>query len=172
MAGERAAQLNAIAQRAGFPTYYAYRNAKAKSQGYSGAGEQRRARAAGKPSPLDPGKAAQGRAVKPRRQVYKTTGGNVVKTTSGGRGYGVLESQLRKARPGQHVKMLVDVKTPQGTRRVDLFKRGGYTVDGVRRLIRQHGGLSGAVAAAIAELYEGESWAEEPDIEAVQMVIS
>jgi len=168
--GDRARELNEIAKRQGFGSYYEKRKAEARARGYSGLREQREARAAGRKLASDPGKAAQGRTrASSRRQVYETQAGTIVKTTSGGKGHRVIESQIRHAAPGDHVKFLVDVRQDDGSlRRVELFSHYGWDADSVADAIDEAGGLDDFVSDAIAGQYGGGLGA----VVAIQAVIS
>lgn len=162
-----------IAQRAGFPTYYAYRKARAREQGYSGVWEQRRRRAAGDRLPSDPGRANQGRVKAGRRQVFDTAAGTVVKTTTGGKGYGVLEAQIRNADVDALVTMTVDVRTGSGdVVRVSVYGHGGIRAHVLAGLIEDAGGIGEFLAGGASGKSGAVTTFEVGDIVAIQVVIA
>lgn len=78
----------------------------------------------------------------------------------------VLRSQVRRhADAGERARILVTVQTPDGPREVRLYQHGGRAGDLLADNVADFDGdVLAFIAAAISQLYEGESWAEEPEI--------
>lgn len=69
----------------------------------------------------------------------------------------------------------VVVRAPGGPRSVNLFGKGGWSAAKLAGAIADAGGLGAFIVAMIAELYQGEPWAEnltEADLEHVSVTIS
>lgn len=137
---------------------YQARKARAQRMGYSGYGEQRRARraadkgATAKAPPLRGGDRPGGTR-RPRKQVeQRRDGATLVSTTAGGKGWHVIEGRAAKLDPDTPVRVLVDVRTRSGPRTVE-----GMTTAG--RLAQNPKGAGVDVAAAAYSL-GGGSWSE------------
>lgn len=126
---------------------YRARVERAKAKGYSSYKEQRRARAEGQPKPGD---------TAGRRQVIPTAdGGSKVRPTKGGRGEGVMNSQLGKA-AGKGQRVHLNATLPDG-RKVQVFGKGGWSAAKFRAAVAKYGSVQAAVAHFLADLYGGDA---------------
>lgn len=149
----RQERRNELARAEGFANYHAKRTAQAQQLGYRSYGQQRAARAKGQPRPADT------RAQSPR--VVKTPAAVTAQTTKHGRGLGTIAAQLRRAGDRQ-VFVTATVKTSNGPRTLNLFGHGGWSAAKLSAAIADHGGdVGAAICSIIAEIYEGQDWAED-----------
>ena len=140
-------------------TVYRQRDREARKLGYDGYQQRREARRTGQGiTPVD-----RARSVKPgNRQIQKVGDITIVSTTKNGRGFGVIERQIRNAPEGAQVSINARVKLGDGTEKdITLLGRGGWSAaqladaldgyDDIADFIADYGddlyGFAGGVAA-------------------------
>lgn len=132
------ARRNELARKRGFRSTKglsaagARRNASAAEKGYKSASEMTRLRSTGRALPTD----VVGQQISGRRQVDRVGGRTIVETTSGGRGWGVIASQLRKAGDALVTARIVWADAKGGEHETPLWGHG----QGARAILRGSGG--------------------------------
>lgn len=150
---------------------YERRKAKAIAEGWSGLGQKQRALKRGFTDPARYREAIGKRARRARvdvdqkvrnarRQVHQHAAGRrSVTPTKHGKGWGVIDAQLRR---GVQAFVAVDVKMPDGSvRTVNLYGRGGYDGAAVADELIGAGGGKAGIARLIRRAYQGEKWADQ-----------
>lgn len=171
---ERRAARQARAEAAGFTSYgafeYAQRKAKAERLGYTGGYREARAarteaRTTGDTAKLRGGDRPGGT---PRRQVFTTPAGVVIRTRPGMGGMDVLQRRIDRAPRGTRAKVLV---TMSDGRTLTLYGKGGISTAALRARIDDAGGdLGDAIESDLGDVY-GDAYAGGA-VASVQVVIA
>lgn len=174
---ERQAKLDAFAREQGFSSYWKYRNAQAKSMGYSGARERQDARKTGRglkgaDQGAAPGSRPLGRRrraqkppprVAPRNRQVTNVGkaGKIVETTPSGGGWDVLDAELGKVPGSREVGVTAVVNTRSGPRTVQFRAPAGDL---------RGDALRAAILDQLAKRYGGGSW-DDATVASCQLLI-
>lgn len=143
-----------MARRRDYAAEYRARVARAQAAGHAGYRSQRRARSTG----AEPGG---------RRQVHTSPAGRVVTTTAGGRGYGVIEAQLRAAGRGARVKIIAEYVDNAGNRRqATIYGKGGRSARSLLDAMAADD-LADIIAGDIDDMYGTGGVAAVPSVQVV-----
>lgn len=151
-----------MAKRRDYKAEYARRVARERERGYKGYGEARRARATGRPRPTDTSRGAG------KRQIFRRGEQTLYRTTSGGRGWSLLQRAVGSVAPDVVVRMRVTylaydaTRTVLGRRTIVVDVKAGDAV----------GGIPTAAAGSVTDAYGRDDgpWTAD-DVVGVEFVL-
>lgn len=113
-------------KREGYPTYYAYRDAEAKRQGYRSFADRRAARKAGRYTAADP---ARGRQESRRRKFTTPAGKTLLRTTQGRQGQQDIKRAMAKLDPDTDVTVTYTMRGVNGDYEGQMTRKAGDPAD-------------------------------------------